>query len=487
MPDKLKIEETAGEAKVVKSAPEPTITSPRLMHVPEALYDADELKNYLYEEIHLSKAERGAFIDNIEGWQTAYEAPSSDSPKDFPIANAANLIVPVIKENVNTIFSSTAQTIITPKPTWILKDLAEEWMPFQHIVEQFMDLAGRRDLKIDKVLQTLILESVKFGTSVYELGFDFEQGRQYRYTDDGQKVEKRTFTKHMGPKLWPIPLQDFFIRFYEQDIQEAMWCGKRIRQNNRKITANIEAGLYKLKPAFEVMLQGEELHVDDALQNIEELYDQVPNNREDHEIYEMWLSWNLKDGDDALTELQTFISLDPLEVLGVRFNPYWHGKRPFGNMVFFPIEHRFYGDGLCSQLEDLQTEISTIHNQRLDNATLANSSMVLARRASRSLKPGDPLYAGKIIQVNQPDDVVPFKLGEIYPSTIQNETMTRNYVERLSGQSEANSRGGMPVTRTTAGAQSMLLQEGAKRLDQTIRGYRESIGFIGELTLSLYF
>ncbi len=487
MPDMLDLEETVEHAKVVESAREPSITPPRLMHVPHNLYDTDELKSFVEEEINLSMAERGAFIDNIEGWQTAYEAPSADSPKDFPIANAANLTVPVIKENVNTIFSAIAQTIITPKPTWILKDLAEEWMPFQHIIEQFLDLAGRRELKIDKVMQTLILECVKFGTCVFEIGFEFEEGRQYRYAEDGATVHKKKFIRHKGPKLWPIPLQDFFIRFYEQDIQEAMWCSKRMRQNDKKIKGLIQAGLYELEPAMNVMQQGEEIHVDDALQNMEELYDQVPLGREDHEIHEMWLSWNLNDGDDALTELQTFVSLDPLEILGVRFNPYWHNKRPFGHMVFFPIEHRFYGDGLCSQLEDLQLEISTIHNQRLDNATLANSTMVLVRRASRALKPGDPLFAGKIISVNQPDDVVPFKLGENYPNTITNEQMARNYVERLSGQSEANSRGGMPVTRTTAGAQSMLLQEAAKRLDQTIRGIREGVGFIGEITLALYF
>lgn len=473
------------EVKIVKSVGEVRHSNVFLGEIPSKLYDEDELKQFLVEQLRKSIGERGQLMDNIERWQDRYSVPSAKEPKNFPFANASNLTMPVIKEAVNILFSSLAQTVITPRPRWILKDLSIDWEPFKKLIEKFLDLASERDFKYDAVLETIILEGVKMGTAVYEIGYEHIERNIYIYSEDGKKAEKRKVTVRSSPQIWPIPLEDWFIRFNEEDEQEAIWTAKRLRFNDLQMKDRVNSGLFDAEAVEKILELGGDTDEEGPESNRADNQDTEPTIREDHEVFECWPYWNLKDGDDNETLIRVYLHLKSETILGVKFNPYWHGMRPFGKFIFFPMEHQFYGEGMCSMLEDLQEEISTTHNQRMDNSSIVNVSMFKQRRGSRALKSGEPLFTGKIIEVPEMSDLERMPLGDVAPSTVQNEAITRQIVERLSGTSEANSRG-TPVTRTTAGAQMALLQEQAKRVDQTIRSLRGLIGFSGNMILSLY-
>jgi hypothetical protein len=139
-------------------------------------------------------------------------------------------------------------------------------------------------------------------------------------------------------------------------------------------------------------------------------------------------------------------------------------------------------------LEDIQDEISDKHNKRSDNAAMANLKMLLKRKMVKGIMPGDPLYTGKVIEVNDIwNDVREFQMAEIYPSTINEEQISRQYADRLAGYSEAVSGSAMPVTRTTASAQLALLQEQAKRIDLSVRNVRRGMNEIGWHATHIYF
>jgi hypothetical protein len=132
-------------------------------------------------------------------------------------------------------------------------------------------------------------------------------------------------------------------------------------------------------------------------------------------------------------------------------------------------------------LDQLQEEISTIHRQRIDNATLANMRMIVTSRAIEGLRPGDPLYPGKVIRASSTDDVKPLQLTEVYPSTFTNEQVSMTLAERVSGVNEAMLGRALPVTRTTATAQIQLLEENRQRFELAIRRARRVIGKAGEM------
>jgi uncharacterized protein YjaG (DUF416 family) len=466
--------------------------------IPESLIGAEEktqIRNFISNELSLCEAERSEFIADIVRWQTVYKAPPADGPKNFPIRNASNITIPVVKEVANTLISSIAQTARATKPTWILEALAGEWDPFIADIQRFLDIAAERDLELDKALISAIIEAVKYGTAVLQTSYEVEETTIFAYSLDGLKVAPRKVAVKDGVAVRSVPIENFWIRTFETDPQKSRWCAKMVEMNDADLRDRVNQGKFEADGVAE--LTGRAVPDNDELSSgfaatgtdVQEAREDVmhisPVSRSKYAIFEVWLKWFIKG--HGYTDLLVYYNRDRNICLSYKFNPYWHGKRPFSRIVYFPIEHCFYGEGVCGQIEELQKEISTIHNQRIDNATMANLKMIIKKRMLQGLKPGDPLYTGKVIEVNDiHNDMREFTMSEVYPSTVNNENLSRVVVERVSGVSDAQSRA-MPVTRTTATAQLALLQEQGKRVDMTIKSVRDAETEIGQLTVGLYF
>lgn len=443
----------------------------------------EELKSFLREELRLAEAERKEFINNLARWKVVYDAPPAEEPKHWPIANASNLTIPVAKEIINTLSAQIVQSTQTARPTWVTKGLSPEWEPFVDEIERFLDIAAERDLDLHSKAVPWILESVKYGTSIMEVGHEVDIRKTYKYTADGKRAYPSTIVRHDGPAVRQPPLQDFYIRMSETDIQAARWVAKRLYFPEWLLDERA-----KKKRFFNVeKVKNHRRNTDEVKQTEDELEGTKPVSHEPYEVFEFWVSFDIK-GDGNLVELRVFYSRDADVILSAQFHPYWHGERPFVKLTFFPKEHRFFGLGLVEMLEDLQAGITDKHNKRADNEAMANLKMILKRKMVKGVQPGDPLYNGKVIEVNDIwNDVREFTMSEIYPSTVQSEQILRQYADRLAGYSEAVSGSAMPVSRTTASAQLALLQEQAKRIDLTVRNVRDGMNRIGWLTTQLYF
>lgn len=465
---------------------EPNQIVRQVRQIPVELWRAvqDDVLEYLKEEITLADSERGDFITKIARWKHAYRAPVASSPKHFPIWNASNLTYPLIKETVNTMAAQIAQSVLVVRPRWVLKDLAAEWKPFVDPIENFLDIASERDMNLKRVAVPWLIEGAKLGTSMLELGYDVDVRRIYKYTPDGKDAYPSRITRRDGPRALHFPLQDFWIRFGEYDEQEARWCARRMLLTERELReAEAQGKFFNL-----AALEGRQVRGTDPSIKLDEDVERTrPNQRDLWEVFKVWLSWDV-DGDGINEELLLYFSRDALSFLSKKFNPYWHGRRPYVKFKYFPVEHRFYGEGLCEMLEDLQDGISAMHNRRADNHTLANSAMILKRKMSKGILPGDPLYPGKIIETADIwNDIREFRLSEPYQSTVQEEAILRQIADNLAGMSDAQRGSAMPVSRTTAAAQLALLQEQAKRVDLTVQSARDSLDEVGLFAVNLYY
>lgn len=444
-----------------------------------------ELKGFLRTELQRAEGERGEFVRKLARWKEVYHAPTADGPKHFPIYNSSNMTIPLVKEIVNTLAAQLVQSTLTAHPTWVTKDLAGEWEPFVDDVERFLDIAARRDLELPETAVPWILEAAKLGTSILEVGHEVDIRKVKKYSADGKKTYDKKVVRKDGPTTTNIPLTDFYIRFHETDINRARWCAKRLwfpewllRERERQ---------NRFQNVEEVIKGGQGTKSDDVERVHQEVEKTKPTDYHPHEVFDMWVSWDI-DGDGELEELRVFYNRKTDTILSAQYHPYWHGRRPFVKIVYFPVEHRFYGEGLCEMLEDIQAGVSDKHNKRADNETLANLKMFVKRKMVKGLQPGDPLYSGKIIEVNDIwNDLRELQMSEIYPSTVNSEQILRSYADRLAGHSEAMSGSAAPVSRTTAAAQLALLQEQAKRIDLTVRNIRAGLNQVGGLTVELYF
>src|SRR5262249_26247279 len=100
-----------------------------------------------------------------------------------------------------------------------------------------------------------------------------------------------------------------------------------------------------------------------------------------------------------------------------------------------------YGHGYAELLENYQEELSTTHNQRLDNATVANIRALRVSPRARALDSNMELYPAALL-VGEKDEIESIQVGDVYPSTFKNEEMTLGLVARRAGISPAVSGAG---------------------------------------------
>src|SRR5690606_9401038 len=110
--------------------------------------------------------------------------------------------------------------------------------------------------------------------------------------------------------------------------------------------------------------------------------------------------------------------------------------------------------------------------QRLDNATLANMRMFVVHKLS-GYGPREPIFPGKMWFVDDMTHISTIQMGEVYPSSYNNEQATLIYSQQRSGVNEAIL--GMPQVGTpgTATSDRARIQEGNKKFDFVYGNFRE--------------
>jgi len=479
----LEQEEQRAEIVLEPDEEKRAMLDPILSSIPKEMWDKIEepLADFLEEELREAESERADFLRDLARWKVVYAAPKPESPKNFPFTNASNMIIPVVKETVNTLAAQIAQATGTVRPRWIFDDLAAEWAPFTQELQEFLDIVSDRELHFEKENTEGVISKTKYGTAIYEVGHEVVEKKFYRYTQSGKEVFPRTIVIKDGPSMNLIPLQKFWIRMQEKDVQEAAWVGKEFDFSEHELRVGAEQGEF-FNVSDLLPIEGE-TSTDLVTQTEEEIENKEPL-RSSWNCHEIWVSFPIE---GELTELKVLFHRETRTFLYARFHPYDHGLRPFVKDGYFPVEGRFFDIGLCEMLEQIQDAISDKHNKRNDNETLANMKMFLKRKMVKGLQPGDPLYPGKQIEVNDIfNNIREFSMSEIYPSTVSEEMILRQTAERLAGTNEGVAGAAMPVTRTGTGAQLALLQEQSKRIDIPVKSTRRAHNEIGFYVLMMY-
>ena len=200
--------------------------------------------------------------------------------------------------------------------------------------------------------------------------------------------------------------------------------------------------------------------------------------------YECWIDWHFGKGDIA--PIVVTYHRPSKKIMRAMHNPFNTGASPFTKGRFVEIRGRNDGFGLAQQLKALQSEISTIHNQQVDNATLANTRFFVGRRGQ--IKADTKIWPGKVVLTSDPkSDFIPMQLGEVYNSMKSLEVTAMAYAERRSGVSDYTLGRESTVVgdRATATGTLAILQEGNRRFDLNVRDMRDTLQKVGYNILEL--
>lgn len=434
-----------------------------------------KLAQYLDSEISLCRNERFEFIARLARFKEKYRTKFPEFPKDWPIANASQIVVPVIKTAVHTLTARIYQTLMAAEPPASIRTQDTDYQDFAFDYEKFLEIYADERLELPNVLDSWVTELIKLGTGVLEVTTKLDRRAQVEYDPIANQYNKRVVESFAGPILYHVPLEDFWIRPAFQSPDTAPWCGKEVRLTWSQVKDMALSGEFDPDKIDRIWrFAGQSALEVPATTAVQEDIDKLrPQDRSTFGIHEITVRWD-PDGDGLDEELMVYFHQPSRTILRRKYSGF--RRRPWRVGRFIPIEHWFYGEGMCEILEHLQEEISTIHNQRIDNATIANLRIILVARLIKGLRPGDRLWSGKVVRVTDVKaDVGTLQLGDVYPSTVMNENISQGYVHSVSGVGEVAQGQAQPVTRTTATAQLALLEELNRRFDKVVKGLRRTL------------
>lgn len=460
--------------------------------------DGEPLRNKLSAEIGtiLDEALRNQepLLKKLRKWEKMYKGIRP--PKNFPYTGAANTAIPLTRWLTETVLVRIIDTLFSQKKVWIARARKKGYEDLAIQIEDGLDWWQRWIVKFRKSIFSPLLQAIKMGTGVIYMPYVREKRTMYRYptkeevkdskikkyvAKNGEKVVKIPETVYDGPKIYPISREDFVISSDATCIKDAFLVGYRTYISKSKFKARVASGYYDIdESTVESIIKGDELD-ETKRERIADAFKEVdPGNRDRVAIWELWFSFDV-DGDDEADDIVMSYHVNTKTPLRARYNEYFYGFRPFKEFVFNPVEYMFDGDGMCTMLEQLQEEMDTVHNQRLDRMNQINAPVYLRRSGSGI---GDQkIHPGAILDVDDIETAYKeFVHHDVYPSTERTESLIVQYAMNVAGVSP-NQMGQSTSERPVARETLALIQELNKKYKFFIDNLREDVAEIAMMAI----
>lgn len=442
----------------------------------------EKLISYIETEIFNHYAERSEHIEDLIRWQKEYWAKPTTEEATFPYRGASTLVVPLNAIAIEAIHAGIMTTRFALQDLVSAHAIDNDWEDVQVPVERFMNRELVDVMKVRTPVGDCFLEATKYGTMVGKVQYEKMTKTSVRQLADGTEQEIDVVVKD-GAQFDPVPESRFLMPYSAKDPQYSAWCGEERSETPYQVMLMEAGGLFRPGtiidgPDWEHdASQVSKLHdwisrttntttgvggnkVEAAQESLEHRQPQWPKRID---WFELYLPFDT-DQSGRLKEIVVLYHRDSRTLMSCRYNWYSNLRRPYRTGVMFPIEHRWTGIGTCKQNEQFQPEITTQHRQRLDNATLANMRMLKVHKLS-GYGPREPVFPGKMWFLNDMSHIESFQMGEVYPSSFQNEQASLIYSQQRTGVNEVTL--GQPQVGTPGTATSDLarIQEGNKKKD----------------------
>lgn len=467
--------------------------------IPASLINPKSLENlvqYLSTQVWRAQGERLPLEQRWMKYDKAYRALPETDIKRFPFEGAANLTIPVIATDIDTIFSRIMGILFAPENLWSCRPLNDQWADYAPKLEEFLEYAQKHEIGAYDSVADFTMELCKLGTGILKTRYrrEVKQVYQFRESDQGTLEQILQVMMKDSPSLDHVSLYDFYVPATAKNIQEAPWAAERVRLSRTQLENRVRSGLYVIPPGgFTSWYHANNTTMENQRQQQDAFVAGMP---EECELFECWLDWDLRiDTSDPEENLyatlpQAIVATihpESRTLVRVDFNPYFNQEKPYDFARYLRQDKRFYGIGLCEMLFMFQEEVTAMHNQRLDNATLANTTMLKGKKGI-GLREDEPFIPGRIWLLDNPaTDLVPMAVGQKYDSTVPYEELTMTYARRRSGVNDYVEGNSTPAVGYGAAATTMtMLKEAAKRFDQVMREVRICLGASGQRIVELY-
>jgi hypothetical protein len=154
-------------------------------------------------------------------------------------------------------------------------------------------------------------------------------------------------------------------------------------------------------------------------------------------------------------------------VLKIEDNPF-QGLLPFIMARYIPVQHELYGIGVPEVSENLQEELNSVRNQRMDNVNLIINRMWIANKYADIDFDNMVSYPGNVILSNDINAIKPLVTLDVTKSSYQEEEVIKKDMDMATGEF-AYGRGEPPQRRETATGIVRLQQATNIRFDTIVK------------------
>ena len=269
-----------------------------------------------------------------------------------------------------------------------------------------------------------------------------------------QPTETREIT-YDAPFMQNIELQDFFFDPYGTDIDNCEYVIHRYWLPMHKIISMADSGQLDIdegtiKKKLTAIGRQSENDKSSAIN-----MGQKPARSNEVEVLEYWTN-DIK----CIVLNKTLVAL-------VTPNPYWHKRKPFSKWECVPVSGEFYGIGIIEMCRQLQIELNTTRNQRIDNVSFALNRMFTILRTANIDTTQLRSRPNGFIEVDDHGDIKELPINEVKASSYTEETVIKNDMDVTSGVYNYT-RGEPADRRETATTASILAQAGNDRFESQV-------------------
>lgn len=436
----------------------------------------EELREFLANEIKLVRddEERAELVTHWNEWRRQREAKPAQRTKNTPWPGASNVVVPLTLSNTNGMYAKIKSFVKARSPKVsgesptrkhrLHAEVAAEVLNFFNNSPFHVNMPGKES--------TMLYDWVSMGSQVMEWQW---QKKTVRVMRNGAFVEK---VIKEGPELVLHPLEDVLVRLSgREEIQDMPWIGFLYRFYGHELKSHAATGFFDPDEVESLLPSAVTEATSDNNQLMDERSGISPKYESDHEnsgLYDVVKAfvWFDGDNDGQLEDLIVWIEPESRAILRIDYNPV--GFRLITNGKYLPMPHKFYGVGLGKISHDMQEEVDTFHNLRINTQRLSSSTGIIRRRGTETFNKGKVIEPGFEFMADDPrNDYVQWMFPDVTMSTLNGENQARGYLETAIGAHD--SFFGRPDQVAKSGTSFSLQNLQASRGDSIFDSIAESI------------
>lgn len=407
--------------------------------------------------------------------------------------NRSSLYIPYVYAVIETITPRAVKAVISNKPFLAVLPNTDYDGQRAKALESLLQFQLETKINFVRTATDFIKDMLIYGTAVMRTSWRTKTAMRKRremlpFLDEvgevsfvPQEIEEEAVI-YDAPVVDNVDLFDFYIEPHARDLDSAGYVIHRIAMGEEELQERVKQGYYTeaatkyLKDKLEEgELAGGTYGTEDfgSMQKADAIGYGTGTTLPKFEVLEYW------------TNDHVVAVLDREVVIKNEANPYYHNQKPFVSAVDIPVTNEFYGIGEVENLQDLQLELNTLRNQRIDNVSMTLNAMWKVLRAADVDVDQLQSRTGGIVYVDEMDDIEKLEFPNITANAYEETSTIQKDMDNTSGVYDY-ARGRTTDRRETATTANILTSSANERFDmKIIMLAEEGLKRLGKQLLSL--